>query len=102
MMARAAQVATQLLADGDSDTVFLNAKLATARYYADKVLPEAALYAAQITQGAASALAPECCRICALSITAGSQPGRSCSAESTAPSASIGSCATIAAWARAT
>jgi len=57
MMARAAQVATQLLADGDSDTVFLNAKLATARYYADQVLPEAALYAAQITQGAASALA---------------------------------------------
>ena len=52
-----AQVATQLLADGDSDTVFLNAKLATARYYADQVLPEATLYAAQITQGAASALA---------------------------------------------
>ena len=50
-------MATQLLADGDSDTVFLNAKLATARYYADQVLPEAALYAAQITQGAASALA---------------------------------------------
>ena len=57
MMARAAQVATQLLAAGDADTVFLNAKLVTARYYADHVLPEAALYAAGVTQGAGSVLA---------------------------------------------
>jgi alkylation response protein AidB-like acyl-CoA dehydrogenase len=61
MMARAAAVALQKRAEPAADCAFLDAKLATARYYAGHVLPQARGLSAAVTAGAASvlALAPE-------------------------------------------
>jgi len=55
-MARAAVVARQRLASGAGDKPFYEAKLATARYYADHVLPRAGAYAREVLHGAASTL----------------------------------------------
>ena len=55
-MARAALVA----AKGTSsvaDRRFLNTKLATARFYADQILPRAQAYAFAVTSGSASVMA---------------------------------------------
>jgi hypothetical protein len=58
MMARAALVAAAQLNDG-GDTHFLNAKLITARFYADHILPQAGGLADAVCRGAESVLAME-------------------------------------------
>ncbi|MBA17067.1 MAG: acyl-CoA dehydrogenase [Sphingomonas sp.] len=55
-MATAAQAA---LADGDSDTKFLETKLVTARYYADRILPRTASLRSQIEAGSDTIMALE-------------------------------------------
>ena len=56
MMARAALIARAKLTQPDADRDFLQAKLATARFYAEHVLPQAASLAREVTRGAASVL----------------------------------------------
>jgi alkylation response protein AidB-like acyl-CoA dehydrogenase len=56
-MARAARIARDLLASGAESGAFLRAKIATARFYAEHVLPEAETCRDEITVGAASTLA---------------------------------------------
>ena len=56
-MARAARIARDLLASGEESAAFLRAKIATARFYAEHVLPEAETRRDEITVGAASTLA---------------------------------------------
>ena len=55
--ARAALAAAKHLAAGTGDARFLNAKIVTARYYADAILPQAASLAVTIAQAGDSALA---------------------------------------------
>ncbi|MFN2461422.1 MAG: acyl-CoA dehydrogenase, partial [Candidatus Velthaea sp.] len=55
-MARAAQIAAERLASGNSDA-FYAAKLATARFYADHVLSQAQFLKHEIVQGSASVMA---------------------------------------------
>jgi 3-(methylthio)propanoyl-CoA dehydrogenase len=55
--ARAAQIASQQLADGSENASYLRAKIATARFYADHVLPETGSYGDEVMKGAASTLA---------------------------------------------
>jgi alkylation response protein AidB-like acyl-CoA dehydrogenase len=59
LMARAARIARDLLASGEESAAFLRAKIATARFYAEHVLPEAETSRDEITVGAASTLALE-------------------------------------------
>lgn len=56
-MAHAARIARDLLSAGEENTAFLHAKIATARFYAEHVLPEAAAARDEITTGAGSTLA---------------------------------------------
>jgi 3-(methylthio)propanoyl-CoA dehydrogenase len=60
LMARSALAATRLIAAG-GDAGFLKAKIATARYYAEQILPSAAALTGPITAGAATlfAVSPE-------------------------------------------
>lgn len=58
-MARAARIARDLLPSGEESAAFLRAKIATARFYAEHVLPEAETSRDEITVGAASTLALE-------------------------------------------
>ncbi len=55
-MARAALIAEQRLAGGEVDKPFYEAKLATARFYADQLLVQAPGLAATITSGAAGVM----------------------------------------------
>ncbi|MNC91877.1 hypothetical protein D3C83_82090 [compost metagenome] len=57
MMARAALIAGEKLRQPDADRDFLEAKLATARFYAEHELPKAATFAREVTRGADSVLA---------------------------------------------
>ena len=57
MMARAALVARDKLGRPDADRDFLEAKLATARFYAEHELPRSATLAREVTHGADSVLA---------------------------------------------
>jgi alkylation response protein AidB-like acyl-CoA dehydrogenase len=57
MMARAALVAQAKLRDPDADRDFLEAKLATASFYAEHELPKATPLAREVTRGAGSVLA---------------------------------------------
>ncbi|HXV10211.1 MAG TPA: acyl-CoA dehydrogenase [Burkholderiales bacterium] len=57
MMARAALIATAQLKQPDADREFLEAKLATARFYVEHELPKAAALAREVTHGAGSVLA---------------------------------------------
>jgi hypothetical protein len=57
MMARAALIARDRLRQADADRDFLDAKLATARFYAEHELPRAATLAREVTHGADSVLA---------------------------------------------
>src|SRR5208282_4928731 len=59
LMARAARIAHRLLASGEESPAFLRAKIATAQYYAEHVLPEVRAWRDEITAGAASTLALE-------------------------------------------
>ncbi len=56
-LARAALIAAGRLRDGSGDAAFWSAKLATARYYAEALLPQAAACARAMADGSASALA---------------------------------------------
>ncbi len=56
-MARAAQVATEKLKAGGGDAAFYKAKIATARYFADHLLPQAVASKAAIVEGSAGVLA---------------------------------------------
>jgi acyl-CoA dehydrogenase len=57
MMARAALIAGAQLKQPDADREFLEAKLATARFYAEHELPKAAALAREVVHGAGSVLA---------------------------------------------
>jgi acyl-CoA dehydrogenase len=57
MMARAALIAQKKLKQPDADREFLEAKLVTARFYAEHELPKAATFAREVTRGADSVLA---------------------------------------------
>ena len=59
LMARAALIARERLAASGADREFLEAKLATARFYLEHLLPQAAALAQTVTGGAASTLALE-------------------------------------------
>jgi acyl-CoA dehydrogenase len=56
-MGRAALVAADRLASGEGDVQFMQAKIATARYYADALLPQVAALAHTTMHGGESALA---------------------------------------------
>jgi alkylation response protein AidB-like acyl-CoA dehydrogenase len=56
-MARAARIARRLMTSDGEDAGFLRGKIATARFYADHVLPGAEAWRDEITSGAASTLA---------------------------------------------
>jgi len=59
MLARAAQIASRQLADGQGDAEFLKAKVLTARFFADHILAQATALASAATRGAESVLAVE-------------------------------------------
>ena len=52
MLARAAVAAARALEAGDGDAEFLRAKLATAKFYAEQILPQAAALKGAVTAGA--------------------------------------------------
>ncbi len=56
-LARGAQVAARLLAENNGDATFYRGKIATARFYAECLLPQAAALARAITVGSESVLA---------------------------------------------
>src|SRR5207245_2404121 len=56
-MGRAALIAARHLAEGSGDARFMTAKIQTARFYADCLLPRATSLARTITEGSESALA---------------------------------------------
>jgi len=56
-MARAALIAEQRLAGGEGDKPFYEAKIATARFYADQLLVQAPALGATVTSGAAGVMA---------------------------------------------
>ena len=57
MLARSADIASRQIGKGEGDREFLKAKILTARFYADHILPQAAGLAAAATRGAESVLA---------------------------------------------
>ncbi len=57
MMARAAKAVQKKRAQPGADTAFLDAKLATARFYCEHVLPQAAAYQQTVMSGADSVMA---------------------------------------------
>ena len=56
-MARAAKIAVEKLARGDGDAAFLRAKVATARFYAESVLPLADAYEQSVVSGSTAVMA---------------------------------------------
>ena len=56
-MGRAAIAATEKLQRGAGDAAFLRAKIATARFYAECLLPQADAYSQSVVGGSASVLA---------------------------------------------
>ncbi len=54
LLARQALVAAERLADGNGDPVFLQAKIVTARFYAEQILPQATALLGPVTRGAGS------------------------------------------------
>lgn len=57
MMARAAQVAQRKRGEPGADAAFLDAKLATARFYCEHILPQAVAHARTVLAGAGSVMA---------------------------------------------
>src|SRR5207344_2126957 len=55
-MARAALVATRKLGAKEGNAAFLRAKLATAHFYSDQILPRAHAHAAAVQAGSASVM----------------------------------------------
>ena len=58
-LGRATLIAQQRLADGDTDSKFLHAKIGTARFFADHMLSQVSGIAHSITEGSAAVLAVE-------------------------------------------
>src|ERR1700722_11161449 len=58
-MARSARIARHLQASVEENAAFLRAKISTARFYAEHVLPEVETYRDEITMGATATLALE-------------------------------------------
>jgi hypothetical protein len=56
-MARAALIADQKLKAGEGDAKFYQAKIATARFFADHILSQASGYRAAIIDGSAGVMA---------------------------------------------
>ena len=56
-MARAAQIASQRLSQGKGDATFYRGKIATARFYAESILPQAGALARSIAGGSEAVLA---------------------------------------------
>ncbi len=56
-MGRAALIAASKLANGEGDADFMRAKIVTARYYADALLPQAQSLASEVTDAGESTLA---------------------------------------------
>ena len=56
LMGRAVVAAASKLGQANGDAAFLNAKIKTARFYADNVLPQAQALATMVTEGGTSAL----------------------------------------------
>ena len=52
-MARAARIARDLTQTGENGSAFLRGKIATSRFYAEHVLPEAEAWRLEVTAGAA-------------------------------------------------
>lgn len=59
MWLRMARAAAKLIAAGEGDAKFLNAKLVTARFYAERILPDAGALRRKIEGGAESVMALE-------------------------------------------
>ena len=57
MMGKSAIAAARRLADGDSDPAFLEAKIATAHFYAEQMLPQVAALLGPVTAGATATFA---------------------------------------------
>jgi alkylation response protein AidB-like acyl-CoA dehydrogenase len=57
LLAKQAAAAAQRLAAGEGDPAFLNAKIVTARYFAEQFLPQAAALLGPVTRGAATLFA---------------------------------------------
>jgi hypothetical protein len=57
LMARAAEICAADIAAGRGDAAFAGAKIATARFYAEHVLPQAAALSEEVVGGASSVLA---------------------------------------------
>ncbi len=57
MWARMAKTAEERLAKGEGDKAFLDAKIVTARYYFERIMPESAAHLARIQSGADSMMA---------------------------------------------
>ncbi len=55
-MGRAALAAKRRLAEGQGDARFYEAKLVTARFFAEHILPQSAAYRTEIVEGAGSVL----------------------------------------------
>jgi butyryl-CoA dehydrogenase len=56
-MARAAAVSASRLKSGEGDSKFYEAKLATARFYAEQILPQALAYRTAIVEGGQAVMA---------------------------------------------
>jgi acyl-CoA dehydrogenase len=59
LLARSARIAAQLLANGAGDPGFCRAKLQTAQFYAEQILPQATAFAAIVGSGAASVVSAD-------------------------------------------
>jgi hypothetical protein len=57
MWGRMAKVAEEKLAAGEGNKAYLEAKLVTARYYFERIMPESAAHLARIQSGADSMMA---------------------------------------------
>ena len=57
MMARAAQVSQRKRNEAGADTAFYDTKLATVRFYAEHILPQALAYKQTVVNGAGSVMA---------------------------------------------
>ncbi len=65
LLARGALAAAAQLSNGATDKPFLEAKLATARFYAEQILPQAAALAGPATEGKETLFAIEAEQLCA-------------------------------------
>ena len=65
LLTRGARAAARLLAEDGADRAFLAAKLATARFYAEQILPQAPALLGPVTRGAETLFAIDADQLCA-------------------------------------